>query len=1392
MFSRLSGSSKPAQSRRVDSREEVSDVRLKKVTAMSLAVASVLQPMTGALSMATAQQTPLTPAPVTAGVAGEIGELELLAADNETLRLATDQFKAGEYEEAAATLSSVKVDDLSASDKKAYDRLSARVTEAVDGRKAARASFEKGEALLAEGKLGDAVKAYRDATGSRYVDQATRVKSLEQIALAETQLRASEVQDKATYAEARELLKQGDLDGAKAKFEALDKKGFKAGLFQRSPADYLAEISKKQGGPVETPKAETPATPAGPSSKELYNKGVELFRAGDLTGAKASFEAAQAAGYKPGLFERSPADYLKRIEQQTAAAATPAAPATPEAPAAATPAPATPAPATPTTPAATNPPAVTVTEGEKPATPAATPEASTPENKENGSQFYEAGVRQFREGNLNEAQKNFQAAKDAGYKAGLFQDSPDRWLKRVEDRRVELANEEKAAAQRVADAAEKTAADSKKTEARTAYAAGRENYNKGDWIEARKYFVQSVELGYKPGLFETSPQKYLERMDKKEQADAAKAAAELASAATPATPATPAVPATPAAVEPATPAVPATPPATPAAPTTPAAPAPSAAELVVQARAAQAAGDNGKALELYTQAATIDPNNQQAVAGRNELAAAAPAGQPGSILTEADRSVRARRSVATYNFDEALGRAREATASNSFEAARQALNEARAARNADPAVFTPAELAGFDNQINVAQSALDAAIAARARVEQEEASRRLTTAERTRIDTAREERERSVRALIEQARRLVEEAKFQEALNVVDQILAIDPGNDYAQGVRPLIEDRALIQQQRRYIEDYRSNSTKLFNRAVENMIPYDDLLRYPQNWPDISELRDAGNAERSGKSTIDQATLALLDKRLPEIRFEGVAFGDVVDALRDMTGANIFVEWRTLEQAGIDRTTPVTITRLTNVRFEKALNTILSEVGGGGTPLAFSIDEGVIRISTRDAISQQVTMVVYDVSDLIFRPLDAGEAPEIEFQLEPVTRGGGGGGGGNLFQGQGGGQQQDQTPEELLTELVTLIQENVARDEWQVNGGNSTIGQFRTGSAYSLIVRGNRVTHTEMEKFLNQLRASSNVQVAVEARFLSVNRSFLEDVGLDLDFTLNRFGSMSPRFGSNTGTNSAFVNNIPIQQNSSTYTSNPRTGLPTLLSGTDSNTTPAMSIQGSFLDDFSVDFLLRATQASVRRTVAQAPRLMLFSGQRSRVLVGEYQFFVTDLSPIVGTGAVAFQPNPSAVFSGVELWVHAVVSADRKYVQLNVVPRLRELTGVQNFVFQTAATGTNGGGGTLPPGSTVPQAGIATATIQLPTQRFTGIFTSASVPDGGTLLLGGLTQAGESENEVGVPVLSKIPFIKRLFTNRSMAKDENVVLVLVKPTIVIQKEVEAKSFPLLSNKVAN
>src|SRR5439155_3600438 len=206
--------------------------------------------------------------------------------------------------------------------------------------------------------------------------------------------------------------------------------------------------------------------------------------------------------------------------------------------------------------------------------------------------------------------------------------------------------------------------------------------------------------------------------------------------------------------------------------------------------------------------------------------------------------------------------------------------------------------------------------------------------------------------------------------------------------------------------------------------------------------------AQERGEGTADQATQAQLDRKLPELKFDAIPFADVIDFLRDVTGANIEVRWRTLEAAGIDRNTPVTI-RLRDVRFSKALSSILGDVGGGTVKIGYTVGEGVITISTEEELSKDTLTRVYDIRDLIIEIPDFNQAPTSNLQNQSSQAsgaGGGGGGGGSLFGGGGGGSNQDttnqRTRQQLVEDITKLITETVAPDSWRDAGG--TIGSVR------------------------------------------------------------------------------------------------------------------------------------------------------------------------------------------------------------------------------------------------------------------------------------------------------------------------------------------------------------
>ncbi|HRK30195.1 MAG TPA: hypothetical protein PLD59_03875 [Tepidisphaeraceae bacterium] len=76
-------------------------------------------------------------------------------------------------------------------------------------------------------------------------------------------------------------------------------------------------------------------------------------------------------------------------------------------------------------------------------------------------------------------------------------------------------------------------------------------------------------------------------------------------------------------------------------------------------------------------------------------------------------------------------------------------------------------------------------------------------------------------------------------------------------------------------------------------------------------------------------------------------------------------------------------------------------------------------------------------------------------------------------------------------------------------------------------------------------------------------------------------------------------------------------------------------------------------------------------------------------LTPVVGNGATAFDPEVSIVNSGAVLDAQAVVSHDRRYVTINMAPSNSNVIAIRNFPVQSvaAATGFSGFVGGANPG---------------------------------------------------------------------------------------------------------
>jgi general secretion pathway protein D len=978
-----------------------------------------------------------------------------------------------------------------------------------------------------------------------------------------------------------------------------------------------------------------------------------------------------------------------------------------------------------------------------------------------GKAAYRQAVSEYRSGLWRQARADFLKAQQLGFTGGFLEASPAEYLHKMDD-------------------GERKYMSKANTDGRDAYERARQEYRDGDMASAREDFTKARDLGFQPSYLEgLSPSDYLKRMD---DADAAQKQAEAAApVANPPVVGTSNAPGQTVALASDTVSTQ----TTTGGSTTDQSQLARQAEidrlaeqqrvykaqgLVDLGKKAESAGNDQEALSDYTQAVDLDPTNAQAVQGRDRLLAKtgrAP-NQGGVTLTRTEQQIRVAIEAINYKFSTAIDQARIDTAANQFSQAENDIANAQAARDEDPTIFNAEDLRQKDAAIQRATLALNQAKAA---YERRMASEQAVSAARQQELTEEQDRHRreaAVAAYIKLSRAQIEQQNYAAALGVLDQILTIDPQNDYALGIRQFVEDKAIIQEQRHYREEFDYNLERTLNQADEAQIPYGDVFRFPENWPDISTLRDA-EAKNTNVSKEDQAVQALLNKRVPSVNLPQVALSDAIDFLRDIMGANILVNWKALEAAGIDKqSTQVSVT-LRDVKFSKVLDIILQEAGAG--KLAYTIDEGVITVSTADELNKVVVTRVYDITDLLINPNFDPTISNLSGGTAQVAGSGGGGGGGSTLTQNNQGQSSTATRQQQLLDIKKKIESTVEFSSWKDNdpNGYGQIDDFNN----QLIITQTAEVHDKIANLLTQLREAQAVQVSIEARFLSVSRHFLETVGVNLSLTIN---SKNPnRFSP-----------ITITNGTSAFTARPSTGLPGSL---EVNPINGLGVSGSYLDDFTVGLIVNAVEASERISIVHAPRVTLQNGQGATMYQIEFIPYVASLNVSVATGAAIAAPVIQNATDGVQLVIErALVSADRKYVTLDVDPQLDSLIGFSTYTFEVS------GGATTTPnttGTTVVGTGgfvAPTLSIQEATELRTEVRTRVTVPDGGTLMLGGVTVAGEINLEAGVPGLSKIPFLKRLTTNASESNDENVLLILLKPTILINKEIEAKNFPLLTS----
>jgi type II secretory pathway component GspD/PulD (secretin) len=316
---------------------------------------------------------------------------------------------------------------------------------------------------------------------------------------------------------------------------------------------------------------------------------------------------------------------------------------------------------------------------------------------------------------------------------------------------------------------------------------------------------------------------------------------------------------------------------------------------------------------------------------------------------------------------------------------------------------------------------------------------------------------------------------------------------------------------------------------------------------------------------------------------------------------------------------------------------------------------------------------------------------------------------------------------------------------------------------------------------------------VAVEVRFISVGEDFFERIGVNFNLNIvNRSTTrFQPQITSGQFTPAGFINgffpsnflaglqpsgtitpdlNIPILNNTFAQSIPPFGGYPGVPGF------GGLTMGLAFLSDIQVFLFMEAVQGDRRTNVMQAPKLTLFNGQTSTLTVADQQFFVTGVTVQTALGQFLYSPRVTTFPLGVTLTIQAVITGDRRFVRLSLAPILTQLASpiVELFPVVTPI---------FPQfdGSFTGQPIVFTQFIQQPIVTTVSIRTTVAVPDGGTVLMGGLKRLSEGRNEFGPPILSKIPFIDRLYKNVGYGREAESLLIMVTPRIIINEEEELR-----------
>ena len=614
-----------------------------------------------------------------------------------------------------------------------------------------------------------------------------------------------------------------------------------------------------------------------------------------------------------------------------------------------------------------------------------------------------------------------------------------------------------------------------------------------------------------------------------------------------------------------------------------------------------------------------------------------------------------------------------------------------------------------------------------------------------------------INALLQSAQEAFALQSYTDAQQLASLALEEDPNNALAKDIFNSSAKSGRMAASDRYHTEKVQEYLRLEEHREDLMLPQTELLVIDgEVWRRAlarSAALDRGTAEIPEDTALMQR---IRDIRVGPVQFTEDGNGPYADAFRFLdTYSTIPIIISPEGQIVID---DEGLVLSMDIVAPMTLENLLNHMVSLSENLGWMVFKGVVVITDKTMAGGENVQEFHDVRNLIF-PITEFLPPSIrEIPLGDVE----------TLGGRTGGEGEESPPYVELAVLVDNIIASTDPTYWDGDSGAS-IEQLETGY---LVVTANPEMQARVRGLLADLQRFATAVVTVETKFLNLNDSFLQQIGVDFrglggssnkgtvavldDITngnddnasqgLDNLGTADPAGSPGSG---FFYNDGGDGDFRARNENFFEDTLGKIL-------TPTGGLTGAitFLDDLEVSAVFQAIEKNESAELLNTQRVTVLNNNRANLAVVNQISYVRDFNVEVAQASFIADPKIDVIHDGIVLDVRPVIRHDRKSVTLTIEPTVARLVRpIPTFT-------TSLGGSTLP------------VLLQLPELLVQTFSTTIQVPDGGTVLIGGLRTILNRERRAEAPILGKIPIISFFFKQEGVVDESTTLMVMVKAAI--------------------